>query len=78
MYGALGVGFSQSEFYSIMLTVKKLGEDPVKELKTVRHSVSPDSRDTLSHWFVVRTLPSHNSCFLGMRTAEPPFCASGK
>eukprot|EP00240_Pyramimonas_obovata_P001548 CAMPEP_0118936424 /NCGR_PEP_ID=MMETSP1169-20130426/18887_1 /TAXON_ID=36882 /ORGANISM="Pyramimonas obovata, Strain CCMP722" /LENGTH=460 /DNA_ID=CAMNT_0006879681 /DNA_START=83 /DNA_END=1465 /DNA_ORIENTATION=+ len=36
MYGALGVGFSQTEWYSIMLTVKKLGEDPVKELKTVR------------------------------------------
>jgi len=36
MFTSLGVGFSQSEWYSIMLTIKKLGEDPVKELKTVR------------------------------------------
>jgi hypothetical protein len=35
MFTSLGVGFSQSEWYSIMLTIKKLGEDPVKELKTV-------------------------------------------
>ena len=41
MYGALGVGFSQTEWYSIMLTVKKLGEDPVKELKTVRTLHTP-------------------------------------
>eukprot|EP00959_Pyramimonas_sp_CCMP1952_P224021 4684158-Pyramimonas_sp.AAC.1 len=49
MYGALGVGFSQSEWYSIMLTVKKLGEDPVKELKTVRVTTSLEPREGRLH-----------------------------
>mmetsp|Transcript_9933 Transcript_9933/g.11509 ORF Transcript_9933/g.11509 Transcript_9933/m.11509 type:complete len:456 (+) Transcript_9933:148-1515(+) len=36
MYTSCGIGFSMTEWYSIMLTLKKLGEDPVKQLKTVR------------------------------------------
>mmetsp|Transcript_18571 Transcript_18571/g.25740 ORF Transcript_18571/g.25740 Transcript_18571/m.25740 type:complete len:486 (+) Transcript_18571:195-1652(+) len=36
MFAAVGVGFSQTEWYSIMLTIKNLGEDPIKLLKTVR------------------------------------------
>ena len=36
MLSAVGVGFTQTEWYNIMLSIKKLGEDPVKLLKTVR------------------------------------------
>ncbi|KAK3258854.1 putative splicing factor, arginine/serine-rich 4 [Cymbomonas tetramitiformis] len=36
LFASVGVGFSESEWYSIMLTLKKLGEDTVKELNTVR------------------------------------------
>lgn len=36
MFGAVGVGFTQTEWYNIMLTIKQLGEDPVKGVKTLR------------------------------------------
>jgi len=36
MLAAVGVGFTQTEWYNVMLSIKKLGEDPVKLLKTVR------------------------------------------
>jgi len=36
MFGAVGVGFTQTEWYNIMLTIKQLGEDPVKLVKTLR------------------------------------------
>jgi radial spoke head protein 4A len=36
MFGAVGVGFTQTEWYNIMLSIKQLGEDPVKGVKTLR------------------------------------------
>lgn len=44
MFGAVGVGFTQTEWYNIMLTIKQLGEDPVKLVKTVRSQPPAPSR----------------------------------
>ena len=44
MFGAVGVGFTQTEWYNIMLTIKQLGEDPVKGVKTVSAPHPPLSR----------------------------------
>jgi radial spoke head protein 4A len=36
LYEAVGLGLGKSEMYGVMLSLKKLGEDPEKKLATVR------------------------------------------
>lgn len=36
MFSAVGIGFGTTEWYHIMLSMKRLGEDPVKKLQSIR------------------------------------------